>query len=121
MVSVIGKRAILASAAAAYLRNAVSLPQVKVTTQHQEKLEALMKVLDFKVRYKKGSFKSGYCIIEEQNVAVINKFFPMESKVAPWWKSCAPDREGTVKPQAHLHHLSFPASSSMGFSLYMSF
>lgn len=41
-----------------------------------------MKVLDFKVRYEKGNFKSGYCIIEEQNVAVINKFFPMESKVA---------------------------------------
>jgi predicted nuclease with TOPRIM domain len=38
-------------------------------------------VLDFKVRYEKGNFKSGYCIIEEQNVAVINKFFPMESKV----------------------------------------
>lgn len=40
-----------------------------------------MKALDFKVRYEKGNFKSGYCIIEEQNVAVINKFFPMESKV----------------------------------------
>lgn len=40
-----------------------------------------MKVLDFKVRYEKGNFKSGYCIIEEQNVAVINKFFPVESKV----------------------------------------
>lgn len=38
-------------------------------------------MLEFKVRYEKGSFKSGYCIIEEQNVVVINKFFPMESKV----------------------------------------
>lgn len=54
---------------------------VKATKQLQEKLEALMKALDFKVRYEKGNFKSGYCIIEEQNVAVINKFFPMESKV----------------------------------------
>jgi hypothetical protein len=64
-----------------YLRKAVSLHPVKATKQLQEKLEALMKVLDFKVRYEKGNFKSGYCIIEEQNVAVINKFFPMESKV----------------------------------------
>jgi predicted nuclease with TOPRIM domain len=55
---------------------------VKATKQLQEKLEALMKAIHFKVRYEKGSFKSGYCIIEEQNVAVINKFFPMESKVA---------------------------------------
>ncbi len=75
-------RAILASAAPTpYLRITVSLRYVKVTKQLQEKLEALMKVLDFKVRYEKGSFKSGYCLIEEQNVAVINKFFPMESKV----------------------------------------
>jgi hypothetical protein len=55
---------------------------VKATKQLQEKLEALMKAIQFKVRYEKGSFKSGYCIIEEQNVAVINKFFPVESKVA---------------------------------------
>ena len=54
---------------------------MKPTKQLQEKLEALFKALDFKVRYEKGSFKSGYCIIEEQNVVVINKFFPMESKV----------------------------------------
>jgi predicted nuclease with TOPRIM domain len=54
---------------------------VKVTKQLQEKLEALFKALDFKVRYEKGNFKSGYCIIEEQNVVVINKFFPLESKV----------------------------------------
>lgn len=54
---------------------------VKVTKQLQEKLEVLFKALDFKVRYEKGNFKSGYCIIEDQNVAVINKFFPLESKV----------------------------------------
>jgi hypothetical protein len=54
---------------------------VKATKQLQEKLEALFKVLEFKVRYEKGNFKSGYCIIEDQSVVVINKFFPMESKV----------------------------------------
>ncbi|MFN8398235.1 MAG: hypothetical protein U0176_26735 [Bacteroidia bacterium] len=55
---------------------------MKPTKQLQEKLEDLFKALNFKVRYEKGSFKSGYCIIEDQNVVVINKFFPMESKVA---------------------------------------
>jgi predicted nuclease with TOPRIM domain len=54
---------------------------VKASKPLQEKLEALFKALEFKVRYEKGSFKSGYCIIEDQNVVVINKFFPMESKV----------------------------------------
>lgn len=55
---------------------------MKPTKQLQEKLEDLFKALNFKVRYEKGSFKSGYCLIEDQNVVVINKFFPMESKVA---------------------------------------
>ena len=54
---------------------------MKVSKQLLEKLEALFKVLDYKVRYEKGSFKSGYCMIEDQKVVVINKFFPLESKV----------------------------------------
>ncbi len=54
---------------------------MKVSKQLLEKLENIFKVLDFRVRYEKGSFKSGYCIIEDQKVVVINKFFPLESKV----------------------------------------
>jgi hypothetical protein len=44
-------------------------------------LEALFKVLEFKLRYEKGNFKSGYCILADQNVVVINKFLPLDSKV----------------------------------------
>jgi hypothetical protein len=54
---------------------------VKITKQLQDKLEDIYKALDFVVRYEKGSFQSGYCILENQNVLVINKFFPLESKV----------------------------------------
>jgi hypothetical protein len=54
---------------------------VKITKQLQEKLEALFKVLEFKLRYEKGNFKSGYCILADQNVVVINKFLPLDSKV----------------------------------------
>lgn len=54
---------------------------MKITKQLQDKLEDIYKALDFVVRYEKGSFQSGYCILENQNVLVINKFFPLESKV----------------------------------------
>jgi hypothetical protein len=54
---------------------------VKITKQLQDKLEDIYRSLDFVVRYEKGSFQSGYCILENQNVLVINKFFPLESKV----------------------------------------
>jgi hypothetical protein len=33
------------------------------------------------VRYEKGNFQSGYCLVEQRKVAVINKFFDTESRV----------------------------------------
>lgn len=55
---------------------------MKITKGMQEKLEAALKALDYKVRYEKGTFKSGYCLIEDQRIVVVNKFYPLESKVA---------------------------------------
>jgi len=40
-----------------------------------------MSETDYILRYEKGNFKSGYCIINETKVAVINKFFALEGKV----------------------------------------
>lgn len=54
---------------------------MKLNKALQEKLEDIFKALEYKVRYEKGNFKSGYCLIEEQNIVVVNKFFPVESKV----------------------------------------
>ncbi|NEU08122.1 hypothetical protein GZH53_07330 [Flavihumibacter sp. R14] len=51
-------------------------------TQHTlEKLEQLLKSLNFKVRYEKGNFKTGACIIENSRVIVVNKFSNLESKI----------------------------------------
>ena len=54
---------------------------LKVTKSLQTKLEDIFRALSYHVRYEKGTFKSGYCILENQNVIVINKFYPLESKV----------------------------------------
>lgn len=45
------------------------------------KLENLLESLEFKIRYERGNFKSGYCLLDDQNVIVINKFYPLESKI----------------------------------------
>jgi len=37
--------------------------------------------IGYTIRYAKGSFNSGYCIVENQKVAVINKFFDTEGRV----------------------------------------
>ncbi len=33
------------------------------------------------MRYEKGNFQSGYCMVEQRKVVVINKFFDTESRV----------------------------------------
>lgn len=40
-----------------------------------------MSETDYILRYEKGNFKSGYCILNENKIAVINKFFALEGKI----------------------------------------
>lgn len=54
---------------------------IKYTTYTQKKIENLFKVLEFTLRYEKGSFQSGYCIVEKRNIIVINRFFDVEAKI----------------------------------------
>ncbi len=52
------------------------------TTKHSlRKLETLAKELGYKVRYEKGNFQSGYCLVESQRVAIINRFFETEGRI----------------------------------------
>lgn len=51
-------------------------------TQHTlDKLELLLKTLGFKLRYEKGNFKTGSCVLENNKMIVINKFSNLESKI----------------------------------------
>jgi len=36
---------------------------------------------DFILRYEKGNFKSGYCILNETRVAIVNKYYSQEGKI----------------------------------------
>jgi predicted nuclease with TOPRIM domain len=36
---------------------------------------------DYILRYEKGNFHSGYCILNDSKVAIVNKFFALEGKV----------------------------------------
>jgi hypothetical protein len=33
------------------------------------------------IRYEKGSFQSGYCILQDKKVVVVNKFYDTESRI----------------------------------------
>ena len=51
-------------------------------TQHTlDKLESLLKSLGFKLRYEKGNFKTGACILEQSRVIIVNRFSNLENKI----------------------------------------
>ena len=53
----------------------------KYTPAYLKKLEDLLKDNGYDVRYEKGNFKSGFCILEAKKVVVINKFSTIESRI----------------------------------------
>ena len=51
-------------------------------TQHTVvKLENLLHALNYQIRYEKGNFKSGTCLLQQENLLVINKFSDIEVKI----------------------------------------
>ncbi|CAN5258420.1 hypothetical protein BH23BAC1_BH23BAC1_18500 [soil metagenome] len=55
--------------------------QVKYTKQYLNKLEDIFAESDNILRYEKGNFKSGYCILNDSKIAIVNKYFPLEGKI----------------------------------------
>ena len=53
----------------------------KFTPAFLKKLEELLKEQGYDVRYEKGNFKSGFCVLEDKKVVVINKFSTLESRI----------------------------------------
>ena len=45
------------------------------------KLEKILSESDYVVRYERGSFQSGYCILEDKKVVVLNKFLNIEGRI----------------------------------------
>jgi hypothetical protein len=54
---------------------------ITFTNHTLEKLESLLADFGFGVRYEKGNFKTGSCLIEHNKIIVVNKFSDLESKI----------------------------------------
>lgn len=54
---------------------------MRYTQTTLKKIEAVFIELDYTIRYEKGSFQSGYCLVENRRMAVVNKFFDTESRI----------------------------------------
>src|SRR5579871_4322999 len=53
----------------------------KFTQSYLDKLEELFRQADYAIRYEKGNFKSGFCLLENSRVIVVNKFSTVENRI----------------------------------------
>lgn len=45
------------------------------------KIEKLIEEAGYVIRYERGTFQSGYCVLEQRKVVVLNKFLQTEGRI----------------------------------------
>lgn len=55
--------------------------EIKYTRPFLNRLEDVFAESDFVLRYEKGNFKAGYCVLKDMKVAVVNKYYSLEGKI----------------------------------------
>ncbi len=54
---------------------------MKYTAATLQKHEKVLEEAGYIIRYEKGNFQSGYCLLEERKVVVLNRFLNVESRI----------------------------------------
>ncbi|MCZ2460233.1 MAG: hypothetical protein LC128_11505 [Chitinophagales bacterium] len=54
---------------------------MRYTQSTLDKLNALVEESGYILRYERGTFQSGYCILENKKVVVLNKFLQVEGRI----------------------------------------
>jgi hypothetical protein len=54
---------------------------MRYTQSTLDKLEAIPEQAGYVLRYERGTFQSGYCILEQKRVVVLNKFLQLEGRI----------------------------------------
>ena len=54
---------------------------MKYTQTTLDKIEKVIEEAGYIVRYERGSFQSGFCILEDRKVVVLNKFLQLEGRI----------------------------------------
>ncbi|WP_420459881.1 hypothetical protein [Neolewinella sp.] len=71
------------------------------TTKHSlKKLEMLLRELGYAVRYEKGNFTSGYCLVEQRKIVIVNRFYDTEGRINVLYDILSQYREPTPELSA---------------------
>ncbi len=54
---------------------------MKLNQSTLDKLEDILGESDFVVRYERGNFQSGWCLLEAKRIVVLNKFLSLEGRI----------------------------------------
>ncbi|HSF46716.1 MAG TPA: hypothetical protein VLA58_11935 [Chitinophagaceae bacterium] len=54
---------------------------IKYNPATLNRIEKLIEELGYILRYERGTFQSGYCILEQRKVVVLNKFLQTEGRI----------------------------------------
>jgi hypothetical protein len=54
---------------------------MKYTSNILDKIERIAEEAGYVIRYERGNFQSGYCILQAKKVIVLNKFFQTEGRI----------------------------------------
>lgn len=54
---------------------------MKFTQNTLDKVEKIVEENGYVIRYERGTFQSGYCILQEKKVVVLNKFLQTEGRI----------------------------------------
>ena len=67
------------------LRTKLHPERIKSMKYNQTTLDKIEKIIEesgYVLRYERGTFQSGYCILEEKKVVVLNKFLITEGRIS---------------------------------------
>lgn len=54
---------------------------IKLNVATLNRIEKIIEDAGYVVRYERGTFQSGYCILEQKKVIVLNKFLVVEGRI----------------------------------------
>lgn len=57
------------------------MPEFNYTKHFLNKLEDLYSETEYHLRYEKGNFKSGYCLLNSKKIAIVNKYYSLDGKI----------------------------------------
>jgi hypothetical protein len=55
--------------------------KIRYTKNTLEKIEQMLEEAGYTIRYEKGNFHSGACVLESRQLVIINRFFEIEGRI----------------------------------------